>query len=158
VEPDTHDEVDIFRAIARSGARVLLIGRRALVALGLPVLTADYDLWVAMDDIEALVASLGVLDMVPNRKPDEARRVGRFVIENGDRIDVMVARACPTVDGVEVRFDDVWARRRPVSLGADVSVFTPSLEDLILTKRFADRERDRADIVMLEALRTEAKR
>ena len=41
------DEVEFFRAIAASGARALLIGRRALVALGIPVLTADYDFWLA---------------------------------------------------------------------------------------------------------------
>ncbi len=34
------DEVAFFKAIAESGARALLIGRRALVLLGLPVLTA----------------------------------------------------------------------------------------------------------------------
>jgi hypothetical protein len=38
------DEADLFAAMMRSGARFLLIGRRAMVALGLPVLTADYDI------------------------------------------------------------------------------------------------------------------
>jgi hypothetical protein len=38
------DEEELFSSIARSGVRVLLIGRRALVALGIPVLTGDYDL------------------------------------------------------------------------------------------------------------------
>ena len=33
------DEGEFFRAIAASGSRALLIGRRALVALGIPVLT-----------------------------------------------------------------------------------------------------------------------
>lgn len=51
------DEEELFRAISRSGAQVLLIGRRALVALRLPVLTADYDLWVRVDDIGALNAA-----------------------------------------------------------------------------------------------------
>jgi hypothetical protein len=39
--------VSFFRELHRSGARALLIGRRALVLLGLPVLTADYDFWLA---------------------------------------------------------------------------------------------------------------
>ncbi len=38
------DEDEFFKAIAECGARALLIGRRALVAYGLPVPTADYDL------------------------------------------------------------------------------------------------------------------
>ena len=48
------DEIAFFRAIANSGARALLIGRRALIALGLPVMTADYDYWIAADDALAL--------------------------------------------------------------------------------------------------------
>jgi hypothetical protein len=50
VHANEFEEADFFRALSRSGARVLLIGRRALIALGLPVLTADYDLWVHIDD------------------------------------------------------------------------------------------------------------
>jgi hypothetical protein len=41
VQGSEFDEAAFSQAIARSGARALLIGRRALVALGLPVLTAD---------------------------------------------------------------------------------------------------------------------
>jgi hypothetical protein len=44
MEATAFDEEALFSAIARSGVRALLIGRRALVALGIPVLTADYDL------------------------------------------------------------------------------------------------------------------
>jgi len=39
VQGSEFDEGAFFRAIAGSGARALLIGRRALVALGIPVLT-----------------------------------------------------------------------------------------------------------------------
>ncbi len=46
------EEAEFFRAIAASGVRALLIGRRALVALGIPVLTADYDFWLpTLDDL-----------------------------------------------------------------------------------------------------------
>lgn len=40
MESTAFDELAFFRAIARSGTRALLIGRRALVVLGFPVLTA----------------------------------------------------------------------------------------------------------------------
>jgi len=33
----------MFRAITASGARALLIGRQALVALGMPIMTSDYE-------------------------------------------------------------------------------------------------------------------
>jgi hypothetical protein len=44
VEATDFDEDAFFAAVAGCGARALLIGRRAMVVLGAPVLTADYDL------------------------------------------------------------------------------------------------------------------
>lgn len=148
-----HDEHELFAAIERSGARAILIGRRALVAYGLPVLTADYDLWLHFDDVEALNDALDVLDMAPNRSPQEARRTGRYVIENGDHIDVMVARSKATLDGEEVLFDDVFARSMRLPLGEDVTVCVPALDDLIRTKRWSARDKDIADLRLLEALK-----
>lgn len=63
--------------------------------------------------------------------------------------------AVPTVDGVTVSFEDVWSRRRVQPLGAGVQVALPSLDDLILTKRFDGRPRDLEDIRLIEALRAE---
>jgi hypothetical protein len=57
MEGTEFDEADFFRSIASSGVRALLIGRRALVALGIPVLTADYDFWIHPDDATALNAA-----------------------------------------------------------------------------------------------------
>ena len=58
VQASEFDEAEFFRAIAASGTRALLIGRRALVALGIPVLTADYDFWIHIDDITAFNAAI----------------------------------------------------------------------------------------------------
>lgn len=50
VQASAFDERAFFHAISRSGARALLIGRRALIALGLPVMTRDYDYWLHRED------------------------------------------------------------------------------------------------------------
>jgi hypothetical protein len=147
------DEARFFSAIERSGCRALLIGRRALVALGLPVITFDYDLWIHIDDQELLNRSLAALDLSPNLMPDAARARGRYVLENHERVDVLVAREVPTVDAVRVSFDALWSRRRSLEVAPGVSVAVPSLEDLILTKRFAARPKDLEDIRMLTALK-----
>ncbi len=149
------DEVAFFRAIHECGARALLIGRRALVLLGLPVLTADYDFWIASDDIAAFNAAAGPFDLVPTHEPGVARRRGRYALENDEHVDVLVARSVPTTEGVAVPFEDVWARRRPVTLGEGVDVQLPAIDDLILTKRFASRPKDLEDIRLLNILRTE---
>lgn len=146
------EEVAFFRALGRSGVKALLIGRRALVLLGLPVLTADYDFWLATDDIERFNMLAAPFGLVPTRSPDEARAHGRYVLENDERVDVLVARSISTVEGEPVRFEDLWARRQAVPL-ADVVVHVPDIDDLIRTKRFAARPRDAEDIRLLEALK-----
>lgn len=147
------DERAFFKALADSGARALLIGRRALVVLGLPVLTADYHFWIHVDDIEAFNAAAARFDLTPTLDPADARRRGRYVVENDEHVDVLIARSVPTVDGVDVAFDDVWARRRLEVLAESVTVCLPALPDLILTKRFAARPKDLEDIRLLEVLR-----
>jgi hypothetical protein len=155
VQGSDFDEGESFRAVAASHARALLIGRRALVALGIPVLTADYDFWLHIDDMAALNEAVEPMGLIPSRSPDEARARGRYVLENDERVDVLVARTVPTVDGVRVAFDDVWPRRRTLVLGPGTTIAIPALDDLILTKRFGGRPKDLEDIRLLEALRTE---
>lgn len=152
MEADPFDEPEFFRSIARSGARALLIGRRALIALGLPVMTQDYDFWAHRDDIEALNQSVRHLELYPNRSPAEARGVGRYVLENGEHVDVLVAAQVSTVDGEHVRFDAVWERRQSVAVGPAAQLALPSIDDLILTKRFGARPKDAEDIRLLRAL------
>lgn len=147
------DEEALFSAIARSGVRALLIGRRALVALGIPLLTADYDLWIHIDDITGLNAALEPLDLYPNRSPEEARRFGRYVLEGDERVDVLVARQASTKDGVPLRFDDAWARRTSLRYMPAVPLLVPCIDDLILTKRWSLRPKDVDDIAMLEKLK-----
>lgn len=155
MEGSEFDEAQFFRAIAASGARALLIGRRALVALGLPVLTADYDFWVHIDDAATFNAAAEPFGLSPTRTPEEARARGRYVLENDERVDVLVARTVPTVDGIVVSFEEVWRRRQHQALGPDLHVAIPALDDLILTKRFGGRPKDLEDIRLLEALRAE---
>lgn len=149
------DESDFFRAIDRSGARALLIGRRALVALGLPVMTGDYDFWIHIDDAAAFNAAAEPFGLCPNRTPEEARQRGRYVLDNDERVDVLVARSVPMVDGVQVAFEDLWEQRRELTLAGGVRVYVPALDGLIATKRFAARPKDLEDIRLLETLRAE---
>jgi hypothetical protein len=146
------DELKFFRAIARSNARALLIGRRALVVLGLPVLTADYDFWVHPDDALLFNEAVEPFGLRPNRSPPEARAQGRYVLENDEHVDVLLANAVSTVDGAVVTFEGLWARRTVMNLTEGVSLAIPSLEDLIATKRVGARPKDAEDVRLLEAL------
>jgi hypothetical protein len=155
MEPSSFDEAAFFHTLQNSGVRALLIGRRALVILGLPVLTADYDFWIAVDDIPRFNAACLDFGLHPTRAPDEARRTGRYVLENDERIDVLVARSAPTIHGRTVEFEALWAARRSIDIGGGVLVTMPTIDDLILTKQIAPRPKDLEDIRLLEVLRSE---
>lgn len=155
MEPSAFDELAFFRAVQGSGARALLIGRRALVLLGLPVLTVDYDFWLAIDDISVFNEACRPFGLLPTRTPESARRTGRYALENDERVDVLVARSVPTVDGRVVEFEPLWNRRRSVALASGVEVTVPTIDDLILTKKVATRPKDLEDIRLLTALRSE---
>ena len=149
------DELEFFRAIHKSGARALLIGRRALVLLGLPVLTADYDFWLAIDDIATFNAAAATMELTTTVTPDEARRRGRYVLENDEHVDVLVARSAPTIDGRPVVFEDLWRSRQRIELTAGVHVELPDIDGLILTKEMGGRPKDLEDIRLLRIRREE---
>ncbi len=96
--------------------------------------------------------------MVPSRTPDDARSVGRDVIENGERVDVLVARQVSTQDGVPVKLEDVYARSVQTRVAGRVTVRVPTIDDLVLTKRFGARPRDLADIDLLRSFAARAGR
>jgi hypothetical protein len=152
VKGPEHDE-DLLCALATSSARILLIGRRALVMLGAPVLTGDYDIWVHIDDIEELNESLSKLELFATKTPAEARATGRYLFENDVRVDVLVARSTSTPNGERLEFNTAWERRQTVDLGNGCALALPSIDDLITTKRWGSRPKDMIDIQWLETAR-----
>ena len=153
MDPCDLDELEFFRALAGNGVRLLVIGRKALIMLGLPVATHDYGLWIDPDDIERLNAAVTPLHHFPNLQPAEARARGRYVLENGEHIDVLLTRRRDTQKGETLTFEDAWNRRQRVELSSDVNVFIPCIDDLIRTKEWSMRAKDIGDIQLLEALR-----
>jgi hypothetical protein len=101
--------------------------------------------------VHSLALPVG-MGLHPNRTPEEARRTGRYVLENDEHVDVRVARAATAVTGEKLSFDDAWSRRQTVRCGeADVAL--PNIDDLITTKRWSMRAKDVLDIQLIEALR-----
>lgn len=127
-----------------------------MVAIGIPVLTSDYDFWCHRDDAGRLNDALEPLGLVPNKPLEEALKSGRYVLENGEHVDVLVVRASQSkVTGEMTTFDDVWARRRELVYAQGVRISVPTIDDLIRSKQWALRDKDVADIRLLEAKRSE---
>jgi hypothetical protein len=77
------------------------------------------------------------------------------VLENDEHVDVLVARAQSTKDGEQVTFDGCWERRQTVVYKPGAMITLPSIDDLVLTKRWSMRNKDISDIEMLETLRSQ---
>jgi hypothetical protein len=151
------DEKAFFVAISRSNARALLIGRRAMVVLGLPVMTADYDFWLHPEDIESFNAAVEPFGLYPSCSPKRARASGRYVLENDEHIDVIVARKLSTMTGKMLLFDEVWNNRVDARITKSASVRLPNIDDLISTKQIAARPKDIEDTRMLMVLKDSKK-
>lgn len=76
-------------------------------------------------------------------------RRGRYTLENDEHVDVVVARSVPTFDGRSVVFEELWERRRSITLLAGVDVQIPDIDGLILMKEIASRPKDLEDIRLL---------
>jgi predicted nucleotidyltransferase len=150
----------VLRALVEGGVTFVLIGGVAARLHGSPSLTRDIDICYSRDadNLENLVDVLqsiharlrGVDDDVPFLLDARTIRAGAnftFVTDLGD-VDILAVPA--GVDG----YDDLTRGATEVDLdGTPVQV--ASLDDLIRMKRAAGRPKDRAELEILEALRSE---
>jgi hypothetical protein len=128
----------------------VVVGAWALAFHGRPRYTGDIDIFVAREQDNA-----GRLMEVI-----EAFGFGRSGIERDDflRVDhvIQLGRAPNRIDiltGISgVTFDEAWESRAQGSI-SDVAVFVISRDLLIKNKRAANRDKDQADIKLLEKTR-----
>lgn len=138
---------EIRDALARHSVRYLFIGKSGAILLGYPDTTQDADLFVAKtrENGESLVNALLELgfDLAAN-EADEIRRGKDFVQLKCGPFDLDLVFA---PDGIE-RFEDAWSRH------IDVEGFPVChIDDIIESKKAANREKDRESLSRLEAFR-----
>ena len=87
----------VFSAVHASGVRAPLIGRRVLVLQGLPLLTTDYDYWIAIDDLERFNARPKDLEDVRLLHPQEVATMIPQAVEAA--VSSVVGPCAAEVDG-----------------------------------------------------------
>lgn len=136
---------EVRDAFGRAGARYLFIGKSGAILLGYPDTTQDADLFVekSAENGEALIQALSSLgfDMDEALRADIRRGKDFVQLKNGPfDLDLIFAP-----DGIE-RFADAWSRR------VDVQGFPVcSIDDIIASKRAANRAKDRESLHRLES-------
>jgi len=137
------DFKDFLRLFEEEKVEYLLVGGYAIGNYGYPRATADMDIWIATNPVNAEKCAaairkfgMDVPEVVPELflKPNSIIRLGLPPI----RIEVHT-----TLSGVE--FDACFARRHRVSVGG-ISINIISLEDLKRNKTSAGRHRDLDDL------------
>lgn len=151
VQASPWDEDAFFRMLEREQIRYLLVGRRACVVYGLPVLTSDWDFVVDRDAVQRLIDGAREFELYPSVRGDDLAKVGFFKLENDEKLDVFCAREYHGKGG-SLRFEEMWDRRRTVPLGdGRPDVHVPHIRDLITFKLFQPRKKDLDDVRLLEA-------
>lgn len=138
---------EIRDAFARHEVRYLFIGKSGAILLGYPDTTQDADLFIekSVENGLAIVRALRELGFtLTDSQAGEIERGKDFVqLKNGPfDLDLVFAP-----DGIE-RFADAWSRRTEVA-----GFMVCNIDDIIASKKAANRAKDRESIARLEAFR-----
>ena len=146
------DPVDFLRELYVRDIPYLLVGRQALVLLGAPLMTADYDFYLSpeREDLDELLAlatdkNLEVSKKTPHKQPFFS------LLSDTLKLDFFRSRAYSLESGDSFTFEELFARKRVVPV-EDFAVYVPPIKDLIRTKQIRSSPRDLEDIKYLQAL------
>jgi hypothetical protein len=138
---------EIRDALSRHGVRYLFIGKSGAILLGFPDTTQDADLFVERDPRNGTALVWALLELgfslTDSQKQDIEKGKDFIQLKNGPfDLDLVFAP-----DGIE-RFSDAWKRRVEVE---GFPVCHP--DDIIASKRAANRAKDREGMPRLVAFR-----
>jgi len=137
MEPEK--EVSFFKLIRMLNQwkiRYLIIGRRAVILYGGPVLTADTDLWIHPGDKKKALSSLSdKLDVEISDSPDTKKPVISG-FSGPKKFDFFFQKSVRNIEGETIEFEDCYQnsilKKDPRE---NVSFRIPSIDDLIRLKK-----------------------
>ena len=138
---------EIRDALARHGVRYLFLGKSGAILLGYPDTTQDADLFVEKDPVNGAAAVVALRELgfsLSEPQAEEIRRGKDFVQVRDGPFDLDLVFA---PDGIET-FAAAWERRVDVE---GFPVCHP--DDIIASKRAANRAKDRESLPRLMAFR-----
>ena len=150
MRPLSSDLREFIRLLNTKSVKYVIVGAWALAFHGRPRYTGDIDIFVArehgnadrlMEVIEAFGFGQSGIQRNDFLQVDHVIQLGR----EPNRIDILTG-----ITGVT--FDEAWESREQGSI-CDVAVFVISRDLLIKNKRAANRDKDQADVKLLEKTR-----
>ena len=143
--------LDIIRQFNRLEIRYLIIGRRAVILYGGPVLTGDNDIWIHAADkkkvLSLLAEDLGfeLTHAVDTKKPIVTGFSGMR------KYDLFFQRGATTIEKERVEFEECYRNSVLVEdPSKNISFRVPSIDDLIRLKKIRQPNvKDEQDIAYL---------
>ena len=127
---------DLIRRFNRQKIRYLIIGRRAVILYGGPVLTADYDLWIHPADKKKILSLLSdelgfeLSDAPDTKKPIVSGFSGM------KKFDFFFQRSIKNIENDTIEFEKCYTNSiLKEDLTGNVSFRIPSIDDLIRLKK-----------------------
>jgi predicted nucleotidyltransferase len=153
----------VFRLLNEHDIRYVIIGGIAVILHGSPRLTADLDIIIDLDPVEArraieVLQRAGFVPEIPvdiRQFADENVRRGWVADKNMKALSLHDGEMPPTVIDIlaesPIAFEDLFRRAKRVSLN-DITLHVASIPDLIALKRLSGRAEDLRDIAELEKI------
>jgi hypothetical protein len=150
---EAEKEVDLLRLIhvlERHRVRYLIIGRRAVILYGAPVLTGDHDLWFHPSDKKKTLALLADLGFELSHPP-ETRRPIVTGFSGMKKYDLFFHRRVTSFENEAIDFETCYERSTLLEdRAAGVRFRIPSIDDLIRLKKVREpNAKDQQDIEYL---------
>ena len=136
MEPELDlDFFDIIKDFNRLGIKYLIIGRRAVVLYGAPVLTADYDFWIDSADRTKVLSYFIKKDCTLSEPEDSLKPIVQ-AYAGPRKIDLFFHSKIKNVVGDLVEFDSCY-QNATIKEDPEQGIFfrIPSIDDLIRTKK-----------------------
>ncbi|MEA2328033.1 MAG: hypothetical protein QOE68_2992 [Thermoanaerobaculia bacterium] len=151
----------VFRLLNEHEIRYVIVGGIAVILHGSPRLTADLDIIIDLDPVNAgqaidVLQRAGFIAEIPvdiRQFADENVRRGWMAEKNMKALSLHDRETPPTVIDLlaesPIAFEDLYRRARLVSLD-EMTLRIASIPDLIVLKRLSGRPEDLRDIAELE--------
>lgn len=151
MEPENEISLlDVIRLFNRHDVRHLIIGRRAVILYGGPVLTGDNDLWIHRADREKALSLLKNLEFELSHPVDTKRPIVT-AFSGMKKYDLFFHRSARNLEDEAIDFDECYRNSTLIEdPSKEISFRVPSIDDLIRSKKIRKPNvRDEQDIEYL---------
>jgi hypothetical protein len=127
---------DLIREFNRQKIRYLVIGRRAVILYGGPVLTADNDLWIHPSDKKKILTLLQEKFEFKLSHPPDTEKPIVAGFSGMKKYDLFFQKSVRNMENETIEFEECYKNSiTKEDVGMGISFRIPSIEDLIRLKK-----------------------